>query len=401
MKTKAPITKRLKSARPKSVAVRSTLVVMAVLMAAGGVMQFSSTDVRADVYDDQLKALQKEVDNFSAEAQKLAQQADSLSNAIAKLQNEQAQVQAEISLNEVKAKDLAGQITTNEKKLADQEDVLANTLVDMYLDGQTTPIEVLAGSKSLGDYVDQQSQRATVRDQVSYSTKQIKILKQQLEDQKKEVEQIISDQKVKKQQLVASQNEQARLLNETQGQEAAYQQKVSDVKAQMEQVHAQQRAAWAAATNGGNSSSGNYSGFSWRKYTGEQGCSGGYPYCAGGLDYTVDEFALYARECVSYAAWAAKYRFGKSVGSFRGQGHAYQWVSSAPAYMGAFVNDTPAVGAAAIMPANGLSSYGHAMIVEYVLNDGWVGVSQYNFAGNGQYSTMEIPASSVAYVHFR
>ncbi|MNX77845.1 CHAP domain protein [compost metagenome] len=69
--------------------------------------------------------------------------------------------------------------------------------------------------------------------------------------------------------------------------------------------------------------------------------------------------------------------------------------------MGADVNNTPAVGAIAIKPRDAVFTYGHAMVVEAVLGDGWVRVSQYNFAVNGQYSTMEIPASSVNYVHFR
>ncbi len=388
---------KLRSTTPRKLVTKSTLVAAAVFMVVSGPMQLFAPMASADQWDDQIQALQQEISGYDAQAQKLSKQAASLSSEIARLQNEQATAQAAITLNTLKAKDLAEQIKTNEQKLADQEKVLSDTLVDIYFNGQTTPIEVLAGSKSLGDYVDRQSQRATVRDQVKYSTEQIKKLKAKLEEQKKEVESIIADQTVRKNQLEASRAKQAKLLADTQGQEANFQAKMKDARAQIVELNAQQKAAWAAATGGGNYSSGSVSGFTWRNYSGEQGCGGGYPWCGGG----VDEFALYAGQCTSYTAWAAKYRFGKKVLSFQGEGNAYEWVNSGPKWMSARTDDTPEVGAAAVMPINELSSVGHVMIVEYITDDGWVGVSQYNFGGTEQFSTMEIPASSVKFVHFQ
>jgi surface antigen len=82
-----------------------------------------------------------------------------------------------------------------------------------------------------------------------------------------------------------------------------------------------------------------------------------------------------------------------------GRGNAYQWPSS---LSGAFrVDRSPEVGSVAIVGAADLPSYGHAMYVEYVLGDGWVGVSQMNFDGRGSYSTMEVNASSLWFIHFR
>jgi surface antigen len=61
------------------------------------------------------------------------------------------------------------------------------------------------------------------------------------------------------------------------------------------------------------------------------------------------------------------------------------------------VDQNPEVGAVAITTA---FPSGHAMYVEYVLDDGWVGVSQMNWDVRGHYSTMEVKASGVWFIHF-
>ncbi len=69
--------------------------------------------------------------------------------------------------------------------------------------------------------------------------------------------------------------------------------------------------------------------------------------------------------------------------------------------MGAIADNYPEVGAAAVWPQG---TYGHVMVVEQILGDGWIKVSQFNYIINGrygEYSTMEIPADSAIYVHFR
>ena len=69
--------------------------------------------------------------------------------------------------------------------------------------------------------------------------------------------------------------------------------------------------------------------------------------------------------------------------------------------MRANVDNTPRVGSVAITPISNFTPLGHAMVVEEVYGDGWVRVSQYNFAGTGEYSTMDLKVSSAVYVHFQ
>jgi surface antigen len=168
----------------------------------------------------------------------------------------------------------------------------------------------------------------------------------------------------------------------------------------MAAVAAQQQAALYRATNGGRNNGGNVGAISFRNYSGNMGCAGGYPYC-GAKDSSSDQWGLLNRECVSYAAWAAYNRFGKDVQNFAGAGNAYQWPSTT-VRMGAVTNGIPEVGSVAVAPPSAFAPvYGHVMVVEDVLGGGWVRVSQYNFGGTGEYSTMEISVSGLSFVHFR
>ncbi|MBI3889533.1 CHAP domain-containing protein, partial [Candidatus Saccharibacteria bacterium] len=113
------------------------------------------------------------------------------------------------------------------------------------------------------------------------------------------------------------------------------------------------------------------------------------------------KYGLYYRECVDYVAWALEARFGKKVNHFGGQGNAAQWIYSAPANSGATRVSTPQRGDAVILPVSGsFAPVGHAMIVESVSGD-TMHVSQYNFYGTGEYSTMDVKNSGVVLLRFQ
>jgi surface antigen len=149
--------------------------------------------------------------------------------------------------------------------------------------------------------------------------------------------------------------------------------------------------------------------FQYTNWSGNQGaCGGGYGYspvqgrnyCSFGHDAIVDEWQLYNRECVSYVAWALQYRFNKQVNGFHGRGNAMDWPQSAPAYSNAYRVSSPQPGDVVVLPASGsFAPIGHVMIVESVSGD-WMHVSQYNFYGTGQYSTMDVKNSGVILLRF-
>ncbi len=178
-------------------------------------------------------------------------------------------------------------------------------------------------------------------------------------------------------------------------------------------VSAQQRAYYQSLlSSAGGGRAGVVGSFQYTNWSGNRGCSGGYAYC-GAQDTYSDPWGLFNRECVSYVAWALANRFNKYVGNFSGEGNAWEWaeahekpdrtwnpVGSAISYSGATRVYTPQPGDVVILPQSGsFAPIGHAMIVDSVDGE-WMHVSQYNFYGTGEYSTMDVKNSGVALLRF-
>ena len=355
--------------------------------------------VYADKWDDQINALRAQADQYQAQANDLKAKGDTLQNKLDSINAQVAALQADIQANQQKHDKLLADITANQKKLEQTQDALGDMLANLYVDGKISSLELLASSQNIGDFVDKQEYRTTVRDSLSRTISEVKRLKAQLETDKKAVEKVLAELKLQNDQLVATQAEQQSLVDQTRGEEAAYQNLVSSAKNQMQSVSAQQQAYYASLVASGGGNSGVVGSFNYWGWSGNRGCSGGYPYCAA-QDTMVDPWNLYNRECVSYVAWALQARFGKTVNAWHGDGNAYQWPSSAARWSGAYRVYSPQPGDVVVLPASGsFAPIGHVMIVESVSGSDMF-VSQYNFYGTGQYSTMWVKNSGVILLRF-
>ena len=221
-----------------------------------------------------------------------------------------------------------------------------------------------------------------------------------LERQQKEAANLLSQQKGMKETLAAQQSEANQLLASTQGQESAYQEQTKASNAKIAQLQAQQAAAIAAASRR-VSFSGTKTGFG-ASGGGGGACdngqgNGGYPstWCNAPQDSTSDSWGMYNRECVSYAAWAASTRFGKSIPYWGGRGNAKQWPDNARG-AGIPVDGNPRVGDVAIYMGG---YYGHAMVVEQIKGSSVI-VSSMNGDLAGHFRYDEWPTSSLQFIHF-
>lgn len=377
--------KNMKQKITKSTTAFRRFAMRSMLVATAGVVAFFVMPMhtaRADTFDEQIKAIQQQVDAYNNEAARLRGEADTLQNAVNTLTAQKNAIQAEINLNQAKYDQLVAEITANEKKLGDQQKVMASAISDLAADSQTSPIEVLASSRSIGDYIDQQEYRSSIRDQLQTSIKQIKELKARLTQQKKEVEQVLNDQKSRRDTLAAKESEQASLLASTRGEEAAYQQLIGQKNSEISNLRAQQRAANAAL--GGS------------VVAGDPG-HGGYPAYLDHApqDSVVDPWGMYNRECVSYTAWKVHQKTG-NMPYWGGRGNANQWPSSAQAD-GIPTGSEPRKNSVAISMSG---FYGHAMWVEQVGDGGMIYVSQYNYDLAGHYSEMWVNGSNFIYLYF-
>ena len=373
----------------KGLATKSSLVAGAVMMAMAIPLSFGQR-VLADRFDDQINALQQEINGYQQQAAALSAQADTLQNEIANLNAQKATIQTQIDLSQAKYDKLVNDIAETEKKIAENKEALGQIIADMYVDGSISPLEMLASSKNIGDYVDQQEYRSSIQNSLTDTIDKINELKKQLETQKKDVERVLADQKSQRDALAAKEAEQAKLLADTQGQEAAYQQLSADRNAKINSLRSQQAAAMAAAASqwGGGIGSGSVGG---------GGYPGGWAYAE--QDTIVDNWGLYNRECVSYTAWKVA-STGRFVPHFGGYGNANQWPSTTARY-GIPSGSTPVAGSVAIWY---IGAYGHAMYVEAVNGDGTITVSDYNNnsdgGGWGRYHYYTRSAAGLTYIYF-
>ena len=343
----------------------------------------------ADVYDDQIKALQNQVDQAQAQAAQLHAQADTLQNAVNALDAQKRAIQAQIDANQVKLDQLNQQIQETEHRIDNQRIALGSNLRSMYLESSVTSLEMVASSKSISDFVDKEEYRSKIRDHIQQSLTEIKQLKQELGKQKNSVERVLADQSAQRNEFAAKESEQASLLSQTQGQEASYQQLSQQRNAQIAVVKEQQRIAYASYARRNN----------LRIEAGDPG-HGGYPnaWAYAPQDSIVDNWGMYNRECVSYAAFRVS-NSGHYMPYWGGRGDAYQWPGNARA-AGIQVDSNPAVGSVAIWGIEDIGGVGHAAYVEKVYGNGTIRVSQYNYGVAGTYSEMDVSAGGLDFIHF-
>lgn len=381
--------RRHPSRRFKISAKRSVIIFVAVMVLVGIIVPTFSSDSPVAALDNsaKIKALESQISTYNERAKELSAQSDSLSKAIDVLKNEQAQLQAEIDLNNAKAADLKAKIADNEAKIKVRGNDLSEILAEMYLDNKITPLEMLASSNNLSDYVDKQSQQATVQDQLKDAIQEIKELKAQLENQKKDVDAILVDQKARNSQLASKQSEQQSLLNKTQGQEQTYAKLTAENRDKIRQLQAEQARANQTSTGGG------------RVVAGDPN-HGGYPYDWAPAPktgkYIPDQWGMYMRQCVSYTAWKVYQTYG-SMPYWGGHGNANQWDDNARS-AGIPVGSTPKVKSVAVWHTG---YYGHVAWVEKVNSDGTFDVSEYNRGGDGLYhERTDVSASGVVFIYF-
>lgn len=378
-----------------SLAKRATIIAAAVLMIAATPLAVSQV-VDADQYDARIAQLQAQIEQFNAQAAALGRERNTYENKLAQLNAEKAQIQAQIDLNEAKVNQLNEDIKKSEAQIAANKDALGETIADLYVDDNISAIEMLASSNNISDYVDKQTYREAIQDELSSTISKIKSLKKQLEEQKTEVERTLADQKGAREVLAQKEAEQQTLIATVAGQEQAYQALSSKTKAEKDRVQAAQQAAIAAAMR--------RAGGSGTAVAGDPN-KGGYPSNLANSNYynpVVDPWGMYSRQCVSYTAWKV-YQKNGYMPYWGGVGNANQWPGNARA-AGIPVTSTPRAGSVGVIMAG---QYGHVVWVESVNGDGTINISQYNFwnaggSGWGHYSEMYnvSPRAYDYYIHF-
>lgn len=381
----------------RGLATKSVAIAAAVAMALAPPFGLQQNNAYADQYDDQINALQSEIDQYQSQANALGDKVRTLEGEKQALDNQIAIIRSQIELLQAKIEQLKAQIIQKQAKIDENKAVIGKILADMYATDNISPLEMLAGSNNIADYVDQQELRTSMSDKLSQAVDTIKTEKIALEKDQADQERMLVDQQKSQEALQQKEAEKADLIARTQNDQNAYNSLVSDRQAkQLAVMQAQQAAIEAAIRAAGGGRGAVVIG----------GSSGGYPWdssnCyvdANAWSYNgadgmgTDGYGYGCRQCVSYVAW----RVGKERGYVPvNWGNAYDWVANGQA-AGYTVSRTPRAGSAGVITSGGQP--GHIVWVESVNGDGTLTIAQYNYfnaggPGWGNFSRMIVPSGT-------
>lgn len=331
-------------------------VMAATLIVAGlyGIIRSTNAMAISWCTSDRCKEAEQAEREATEKANSASAQADTLDGEIERLNQEVRMYESRILANRAKAEDLRVQIEENTKKLDLQKEALADMLIDMYLEGDTDELTILASSNSISDYAEKRARQEATRDQISTSTQAVQNLKEELEAQKKEIDRVIADQEIQQKAIEETKRREEELVRMYRANEAAYGAEAAEARKIKEAEIAdaiRKNNSTGAIGNGVNT------------YPKQGACPGD------NLRYSF--YGGYVCQCVSYTGWKVWERYGYLPS---GWGNANTWDDSARA-VGFRVDNIPEAGTVAVSNAG---YYGHVMWVESVNPNGTINLSEYN-----------------------
>lgn len=336
-----------------------SLLVIALVLIASAVLSLFPLEQEAQAYPAGCvtQACREAADAASAaEARASAAQANArtLEGEIERLNAEISSLEADIAANQAIANDLSEQITINEQKLNLQQAALAKLLVNIHFEGEPDAILMLAGSNSLGDYAEKQSRQTTAKTQIASSAESIRLLKEDLEQQKASVDALVASAELSRAEISERRNQQQVLMERYKNDSAAYERDAASARETMQREIAAEIAKY---NNGGVVGEGYNS----------------YPYQDRCPRDNLSQIVVggYICQCTSYAGWKAQEYFGIYISAW---GDARSWGSSAQR-LGYVVNSTPAPHTIGYTTSG---VYGHVVWIESVNANGTVNLTEYN-----------------------
>lgn len=314
-------------------------------------------------------ALEQDKAAYQAEISRLNNESKTLQSDLDKLAAEKSVIQSQIDIYQAQYDELTLKIAETEKQIADNKDALGKIIADLYVDDKVSPIEMIASSKNISEFIDKQEYRNSVRKELTSTIARVKELKISLSNQRTEVEKVLGDQKNAKQALVEKETEQQSVLSRTQGQEAEYQRLTAETDAALK-AYAEEYKNLMRSPNPSvgisDPSKGNYP-WGTNCYIDNNLLSWG-----GVNGDGTDPLGYACRQCTSYVAWKIFEHTGRGYAYW---GNAKMWPNSA-------INSGVQVGYTARANSAGVNIggyYGHVVWVETDPDsEGRIVISQYN-----------------------
>lgn len=203
--------------------------------------------VLAQSLKDQINNLNAQIKQNQDAANAKHSEASSLQETINELNATINSAQASLNLTNLQIAQTNSEIDIQNKELDHQKSILKDNLRTIYKQGETTPIEVVASSRDLSDFVAQQQYLSAIKKKIDDNLKKIEILKKELDSKKTALTALSTKQKGQVASIAEKRAQQATLLAQTQGDEAKFQQTVSELATKRKAAEDQEKAIAAAS----------------------------------------------------------------------------------------------------------------------------------------------------------
>lgn len=439
---------KLRSTTPTSIffeflRVALLVVVLVVVVVGVAIQSVRPADALSNVdKQSRIDELTRQIDESVKSSRELNRQSSSLSSQVAAAERERDYLQAQLKTNASQLSDVKKKIQISERLLDEKREALGHVLVSNYIDGDISPIEMLASSDSVATFLDRQTLRESLRTELNKSVEALKQAKRQLALEKDRLAKLLGDQENQRIALEQRTAEQSSLLVATNGQSAKLEKVTAEMAAERKklQVSQQQQMTNAMAgaelvTGGTISQPVTQAPKPQPKPTPKPEVpkptetpkpttpvptpeptpkppvvlpNGGYPAylqnCfidSNALSYGIDPWGYGCRQCVSYTAWKVLQKTGRAAMYW---GNAKDWPASAKR-AGYKTGTTPKEKSVGVMTSG---PYGHVVWVEKVNSNGTINISQYNYwlpnksnGGWGWYSEFKnvSPSAYQAYIY--
>lgn len=203
------------------------LIIAIGLIALTNIWRQTPVASQTERVQDQIDAIDREIQAVRGEIERLEGVASQLRVAIENIRDQERELQLEINRSQLVKEKLDLQIAQTQERLLVHQQAFGNTIVDIYIADRVTPLELLASSRTVGDFIDRQEYRSALRGQLQVTINAIEAAKEELETKRNEVQETLAQLNSQKEQLETQRANQARLLRRTEGQEARYRELVA------------------------------------------------------------------------------------------------------------------------------------------------------------------------------
>ncbi len=218
----------------------SVFVIVLAIVQTSGAKDNTSTQAEIDI-------LTQKIDQKVASSQSLDTTSSSLQKSLTNIEYERTRLEKLVLQNSRDQRTLDAQIQSTKQRLHNAQVALGEVMASMYVNDSVSPLEMLASSGSVGQFIDRQTFRESAIRQLTSSIKQVESTRRQLLAQRVTLQQFIGDQQSQKEALAARQAKAHGSLAIVQGQVLELSKLTTQMKSEKEALQQRQQQSVRAA----------------------------------------------------------------------------------------------------------------------------------------------------------